>query len=177
MSEPVALLNLLEYFGITQELREIVGDWEINFHPLYQSIPYSHTGTLANLCGRDDWRVPEERQGLDLLITIKKKGDDVYGTLRVQVKTYRSEITQSDVSNILLRRRPTECPPEVSGEKLSVGLLLCTGSVEPRVLVLTPKMGDPYLAKRRVHRIRQGGLSRSYYRLQHGFLQITGNRL
>jgi hypothetical protein len=131
MSEPVPLLDLLQYFGITKELHSLVDDWEINF--THFTRPH-HVPTEHHLQvmwkRRLAYYVPDGCAGLDLLIAIKNKKCGTYGTLRVQVKNHKSKITAGAGNKILDKLLPKKCPPAVPDEKLSVGLLLCAGDVE-----------------------------------------------
>jgi hypothetical protein len=131
MSEPVPLLDLLQYFGITKESHSLVHDWEINF--THFTRPH-HVPTEHHLQvmwkRRLAYYVPDGCAGLDLLIAIKNKICGTYGTLRVQVKNHKSKITAGAGNKILDKLLPKKCPPAVPDEKLSVGLLLCAGDVE-----------------------------------------------
>jgi hypothetical protein len=74
--------------------------------------------------------VPTEVNGLDLLIAIKRRDQDIYGTLRVQVTNYSNKIAAGERSRILSKLWPRDCPPMIEKEVFSVGLLLCLGEVD-----------------------------------------------
>ena len=94
------------------------------------------------------WYVKKDTVGLDLLIVIKKKECGNIGTLRVRVKNLSSKIAAGERQKILQKLLPKICPPLVPCEKLSVGLLLCTGNVEPCCFHSQYNDGNQYTEKR-----------------------------
>jgi hypothetical protein len=135
MSEAVPLDRLLSVFQFPDKNvtagRTIAKEWTVNFThfvrpwwvPLEADLLFMWKRRMA-------YYVPVGVNGLDLLIAIKRKDEDVYGTLRVQVKNYSDKIAAGKRAKILSKLWPGDCPPLFEKEVFSVGLLICLGEVD-----------------------------------------------
>ena len=133
MSQPVPLLDLLNYFGAeNKNLDSLLGNWEVNFTHFFRpdDIPTDEHFRIM-WKRRVAYYVRKGCEGLHLLVVIKDKNGN-YGTLRIQVKNQGDKITSRKANPILAKLLPKKCPPKDSKEKLCVGLLLCTGKVDER---------------------------------------------
>ena len=134
MSEPVPLSALLDIFypskkyAADTQITSAVKDWNVNFTHFDRP---NRTPTQSDLLimwkRRLAYYVQEGAEGLDLLIAIKK--GDSYGTIRVQVKNYKNEISQGERNNWLYKLLPTKCPPYFDDDPFSVSLLLSVNGI------------------------------------------------
>ena len=132
MSETVELNQLLSHFHYGCDsfdkdvtITGIVKDWNVNFtHFVRPSWEPTENDLKVMWNRRMAYYVPDSCRGLDLLIALKHKNKQEYGTLRVQVKNYSNMICQSECEKFLGKLLPSQCPPLVDNESFSVGLLL-----------------------------------------------------
>mmetsp|Transcript_62147 Transcript_62147/g.151598 ORF Transcript_62147/g.151598 Transcript_62147/m.151598 type:complete len:865 (+) Transcript_62147:142-2736(+) len=163
MSRPVPLFELLKYFKCTEtlndEIERVTSGWEISFtHFSRPNWQLTESDLKVMWKRRVAYYVQEGMQGLDLLISIKKKKEDVtmseekkenegideaeketFGTFRIQVKNYSGKIYKSERSSILTNLWPENCPPTIKNEAFSVGMLITTGDIDEGAFIYDRK--------------------------------------
>lgn len=101
----------------------------MNFTHFYQvrELPQDTKDLENYLCRRMAIYLPDNSEGLGLLIPIKKV--DEYGTLQIQVKNYSSKISVGEPNKSLKKLLPSKCPPYVSEDIFSVSLLVSVNEI------------------------------------------------
>jgi len=137
MSMPVPLIDFLsivygarDEFTESDEIKKSVNNWNVNFTHFDRPVRMPTQSDLMIMWKRRlAYYVPEGAEGLDLLIATRNDEGNCYGTIRVQVKNYRNEISVGERTNWLYALLPTQCPPYFD-DPFSVSLLLSVNGIK-----------------------------------------------
>ena len=135
LSCPVDVIAFLQGLGceLGEDLKAVLRPWRVNLTHFCR-METSPDRDILDTC----WKrhaglyMIEGEEGIDLLMVMKEEATEKYSTVRIQVKNYKSSISQHALDGMLEKLDVRRCAPRSTfeEEKFSIAMVVQVGTGE-----------------------------------------------